>query len=48
MLERYVNYCCELLSKLPLECMQYNFMQMALLATTAEPHSKIKFCVVTD
>ena len=33
MLERYVNYCCELLSKLPLECMQYNFMQMALLAT---------------
>ena len=32
MLEQWVNICSEFFSKLPLECMQYGFMQYALLA----------------
>ena len=33
MLERCVNFACEIIGKLPFECMQFNFMQIALLAT---------------
>lgn len=32
MLENCVNFLCGLLAKIPLECMQYSFMQSALLA----------------
>jgi ABC-type Mn2+/Zn2+ transport system permease subunit len=32
MLEQWVNFCSELSGKLPFECMQYDFMQYALLA----------------
>ena len=33
MLERCVNFACEIIGKLHFECMQFNFMQIALLAT---------------
>ena len=32
MFEQWVNFCCNLLNRIPLECMQYDFMQYALLA----------------
>ena len=32
MLEKIIDFFCELAGKLPLECMEYQFMQMALLA----------------
>ena len=32
MLETLIGHCCEIIGKLPWECCQYTFMQMALLA----------------
>ena len=32
MLEKLIDFLCAILGKLPLECMDFNFMQMALLA----------------
>ena len=32
MLEKVIDFLCSLLGKLPLECMEFDFMQMALLA----------------